>query len=113
MKWRDQPGSDLRPDDVGREVTLAGWVARRRDLGGLIFVDLRDQGGVVQVVINPDTAPAAAETAHQLRNEFVIRTRGAVVQRAAETVNPAIATGEIELQATELEVLSAWPRLRF
>src|SRR4029079_12196712 len=87
--WRDQLGSDLRPGDVGREVTLAGWVARRRDLGGLVFVDLRDQGGVVQVVINPDTAPAAAGTAHQLRNEFVIRTRGAVVQRAAETVNAA------------------------
>ena len=86
--WRDQLGSTLRPDDVGREVTLAGWVARRRDLGGLVFVDLRDQGGVVQVVINPDTAPAAAETAHQLRNEFVIRVRGAVVKRAPETGQP-------------------------
>ena len=111
--WRDQLGSDLRPGDVGREVTLAGWVARRRDLGGLVFVDLRDQGGVVQVVINPDASPAAAETARQLRNEFVIRTRGKVVQRAPETVNPAIATGEIELQATELEILSRSTPLPF
>jgi aspartyl-tRNA synthetase len=111
--WRDQLGSTLRPDDVGREVTLAGWVARRRDLGGLVFVDLRDQGGVVQVVINPDTAPEAAETAHQLRNEFVIRVRGAIVKRAPETVNPAIATGEIELQATELEILSRSTPLPF
>ena len=64
-------------------------------------------------MINPDTAPAAAETAHQLRNEFVIRARGAVVQRAPETVNPAIATGEIELQATELEILSRSTPLPF
>jgi aspartyl-tRNA synthetase len=111
--WRDQLGSALRPDDVGRELTLAGWVARRRDLGGLVFVDLRDEGGVLQVVINPETAPAAAETAHQLRNEFVIRARGTVVQRAADTVNPALATGEIEVQATELEILSRSTPLPF
>src|SRR5262249_28162520 len=104
--WRDQLGSDLRPADVGRELTLAGWVARGRDLGGITFVDLRAQGGVVQAVINPDTSPAAAETAHQLRNEFVIRTRGTVVQRDPATVNAAIATGEVELQAAELEILS-------
>src|SRR6185312_7194596 len=70
-RWRELRGSALRPSDEGRSLTVAGWVARRRDLGGLIFVDLRDEGGIVQVVINPDTSPAAAETAHQLRNEFV------------------------------------------
>src|SRR5262245_45691527 len=111
--WRDVLGSDLRPEDAGREVTLAGWVARRRDLGGLVFVHLRDAGGVVQLVINPETAAAAADVAHQLRNEFVIRTRGTVVQRAPETVNPALATGEIELQATDLEILSRSTPLPF
>ena len=111
--WRYVRGSELRPGDEGREVMLAGWVARRRDLGGLVFVDLRDGDGVLQVVINPDTSPAAAEVAHQLRNEFVVRTRGSIVKRAEDTVNPSIATGEIELQATELEILSRSTPLPF
>jgi aspartyl-tRNA synthetase len=106
MRWRDAKGSELRTSDEGRELALAGWVARRRDLGGLVFVDLRDDGGVVQLVINPDLAPAAAEVAHDLRNEFVVQSRGKVVRRAADTVNPAIATGEIEVQVSELEILS-------
>jgi aspartyl-tRNA synthetase len=105
-KWRDQRGSSLRLDDVGRTVTVAGWVATRRDHGGLVFVDLRDEEGVLQVVINPENAPAAAETAHGLRNEFVIRARGPVVERSRETVNPAMPTGQIEIQAEELEILS-------
>jgi aspartyl-tRNA synthetase len=113
IRWRDQLGSSLRPDDEGREVTLAGWVARRRDHGGLIFVDLRDQGGIVQVVLNPEHAPDAAAVAHELRNEFVIRTRGTIVGRAPETVNPAMATGEIEVQATELEIVSRAAPLPF
>src|SRR5215475_1058695 len=111
--WRDAMGSDLRPGDEGREVTLAGWVARRRDLGGLVFVDLRDGAGVVQVVINPEHAPGAAAVAHELRNEFVVRARGSVVRRAPETVNAAIATGEIEVQADELEILSRSTPLPF
>jgi aspartyl-tRNA synthetase len=112
-RWRDLPGSKLRPDDEGRTLAVAGWVARRRDLGGLIFVDLRDEGGIVQLVINPEHAPAAAETAKELRNEFVIRVRGDVVKRAAETVNANIATGEIEVQVTELEILSRSTALPF
>ncbi len=111
--WRDALGSALRPEDEGREVTLAGWVARRRDLGGLVFVDLRDGDGVVQVVINPEHAADAAAVAHELRNEFVIRARGTVVRRAPETVNSAIATGEIEVQASELEILSRSTPLPF
>jgi len=111
--WRDLPGSKLRPDDEGRTLAVAGWVARRRDLGGLIFVDLRDEGGIVQLVINPEHAPAAAETAKELRNEFVIRVRGDVVKRAAETVNANIATGEIEVQVSELEILSRSTALPF
>ena len=75
-KWRDQRGSSLRVEDVGRTVTVAGWVATRRDHGGLVFVDLRDEDGLLQVVVNPENAPAAAETAHALRNEFVARARG-------------------------------------
>jgi aspartyl-tRNA synthetase len=102
MKWRDIRGSTLRPENEGQTVTLAGWVARRRDHGGLIFVDLRDEGGLVQVVLNPEHAPQAAAAAHELRNEFVIRTTGVVVLRTPATVNPAMATGEIEVQAQEL-----------
>jgi aspartyl-tRNA synthetase len=111
--WRDQRGSELRPADEGREVTLAGWVARRRDHGGLVFVDLRDECGVLQLVVNPENAPGAAAVAHELRNEFVIRARGTVVARAAGTVNAAMATGEIEVQASALEILSRSTALPF
>jgi len=113
VNWRDAPGSTLRLEDEGRELRLAGWVARRRDHGGLVFVDLRDEGGIVQLVINPEISSEAAEVAHGLRNEFVIRARGAVVRRSPETVNPAMATGEIEVQLTELEILSRSTPLPF
>jgi aspartyl-tRNA synthetase len=106
MTWRDQLGSELRANDEGRRVTLAGWVARSRDHGGLVFVDLRDEGGIVQLVINPEVSAAAAEVAHQLRNEFVVRASGRVVRRAPETVNAAMPTGEIEVQSDQLEILS-------
>jgi len=112
-QWRDVKASALRVGDEGREVTVAGWVARRRDHGGLVFVDLRDDGGVLQVVINPANAPAAAAVAHDLRNEFVVQARGEVVRRSAETVNPAMATGEVELQATELQIVSRSTPLPF
>jgi aspartyl-tRNA synthetase len=113
MKWRDDLGSKLRPQDEGRTVTLAGWVARRRDHGGLIFVDLRDESGILQLVINPELSAAAAEVAHDLRNEFVVRASGRVVRRSPETVNPAMATGEIEVQIAELEILSRSTPLPF
>jgi aspartyl-tRNA synthetase len=112
-QWRDVKASALRDGDEGRGVTVAGWVARRRDHGGLVFVDLRDDGGVLQVVINPANAPAAAEVAHELRNEFVVQARGEVVRRSAETVNPAMATGEVELQATDLRIVSRSTPLPF
>jgi aspartyl-tRNA synthetase len=113
MSWRDIHGSALRTEHVGETKTLAGWVARRRDHGGLIFIDLRDEGGVVQLVVNPERAPGAAETAHELRNEFVIRGRGAVVRRSPETVNPNMTTGEIEVQLDDLEILSRSTPLPF
>jgi aspartyl-tRNA synthetase len=111
--WRDIHGSALRSEDDGRTVTLAGWVARRRDHGGLVFIDLRDEGGVVQLVVNPEHAPDAAATAHELRNEFVIQARGAVARRTRETVNPNMPTGDIEVQVEELTVLSRSTALPF
>jgi len=113
VSWRDVRGSELRPADEGRAVALAGWVARRRDFGGLVFVDLRDEGGIVQLVVNPELSPAAASVAHELRNEFVVSAYGTVVRRTPETVNPAIETGEIEVQANELEILSRSAPLPF
>ena len=113
MTWRDAMCGELRADDAGRRVTLAGWADTRRDHGGLVFVDLRDETGVCQLVMNPEHAPAAAEMAHRVRNEFVLRAVGEVARRTAETVNPAMATGEVEVQVQELEILSSSTVLPF
>jgi len=113
MTWRDAIGSKLTTEDVGRTVTLAGWVARRRDHGGLIFVDLRDEGGVVQLVINPERSSGSATAAHELRNEFVVQARGEIVRRTPETVNPRMATGEVEVQVDTLDVISRSAPLPF
>jgi aspartyl-tRNA synthetase len=96
----------LRPEDAGREVDLYGWVARRRDHGGLVFIDLRDRWGPVQVVFNPEHAPDAHAAAEQLRSEYCVRTRGRVERRPDGSENPNLATGQVEVFATELEVLS-------
>src|SRR5882724_11249014 len=87
----------LRPSDAGKKAVLMGWVNRRRDLGSLIFIDLRDRTGVTQVVFDKEQNPALHEKAASLRNEYVIAVTGAVKRRDASTVNPNIATGEIEL----------------
>jgi aspartyl-tRNA synthetase len=102
--YRDSWCGDLRADAVGREVTIAGWVHRRRDHGGLVFVDLRDRSGLVQVVFSPERAPAAHQAAHDLRTEWVVSARGEVVRRSDETINPALPTGEIEIRADELAI---------
>ena len=96
----------LRIEDEGREVTLAGWVHRRRDHGGLVFIDLRDWRGIIQVVFNPQVAPQAHEAAQVLRSEWVLRVRGTVGQRPPGTANPNIATGDVEVSAAHLEVLN-------
>ncbi|HEX7262738.1 MAG TPA: aspartate--tRNA ligase [Candidatus Dormibacteraeota bacterium] len=96
----------LRATDVGREVDLYGWVARRRDHGGLIFIDLRDRWGAVQVVFNPAHAPEAHTTASELRSEYVVRVKGSIGRRPAGSENPRMATGEVEVTASELEVIS-------
>src|SRR6201981_1710992 len=83
---------------IGREVTVAGWVHRRRDHGGVIFVDLRDREGLLQIVFNPDAAQVFAE-AERLRNEYVVSCTGTVRERPAGTVNPHLASGKVELIA--------------
>ncbi|SEJ23593.1 aspartyl-tRNA synthetase [Bhargavaea ginsengi] len=91
---------------VGQKVVLKGWVQRRRDLGGLIFVDLRDRTGIVQVVFNPDFSGEAMQTGDRLRNEFVIEVRGTVIGRAENQVNPNLKTGRIEVQAEEIDIIN-------
>jgi aspartyl-tRNA synthetase len=113
VSWRTHLGGDLRAGDEGTRVTLAGWVARRRDHGGLVFVDLRDEAGLVQLVFNPDEQPAAHAAAHSLRSEFVIQAEGVVRARSVETVNPRLATGRIEVHVERLEVVSTAPVLPF
>ena len=103
---RDAAPGALRLADVGRTVTLAGWVARRRDHGNLIFVDLRDRSGLVQLVFNPALAPEAHHLAEAMRPEFVVEVRGEVVARSDETVNPSLPTGEVEVAVGEAAVLS-------
>ena len=96
-----------RAQGVGRELILAGWVRTRRDHGGLIFVDLRDRSGITQVVFNPAFNASAHEKAKQLRSEDVIAVRGTLAKRPAETLNPQLATGEVELLGKEVKLLNA------
>ena len=113
MSWRDLGAGEVRAEHVGERRMLAGWVARRRDHGGLIFVDLRDQTGICQLVVNPERSAEAAKDAHGIRNEFVVQAEGEVVARAPDAVNPNLPTGEVELQVDALRVLSTAPPLPF
>ena len=98
---------ELRLEDAGREVVLMGWVQRRRDHGGLIFVDLRDRRGLTQVVFNPEINPDTHNKAGVLRDEFVLAVRGVVNPRPPEMVNPNLPTGEIEVMVSELRLLNS------
>jgi aspartyl-tRNA synthetase len=113
LKWRDLMCGEVRPEHVGRRLTLAGWADSRRDHGGLVFVDLRDKSGICQLVMNPERAAEAATAAHDVRNEFVLRAEGEVVRRAPDAVNENIPTGEVELQVDVLEVLARSTPLPF
>jgi aspartyl-tRNA synthetase len=93
----------LRASDVGRELEMYGWVGRRRDHGGLIFIDLRDRWGAVQVVFK---SPETRDVASSLRLEFVVRVKGVVSRRPDGSENPAMPTGEVEVDASELEIIT-------
>ena len=97
---------EVREDSIGQEAVLNGWVHRRRDHGGLIFIDLRDRAGLVQIVFDPEESAEALAAAHTLRSEFVIAVRGPIRRRPEGTENPDIATGAVEMRVRELEVLN-------
>jgi aspartyl-tRNA synthetase len=105
--YRTLTAGDARPEHIGREATLAGWVNRRRDLGSLIFLDLRDRYGITQVVIDAKESPEAHAIASDVRSEYVLRVRGTLAARLPGTENPKLATGAVELRAGEITVLSA------
>ena len=101
---RTDRAGDLRAGDIGRAVVLCGWVDSRRDHGGVVFLDVRDAAGIVQVVADP--AAVTGTDVHRVRGEYVVRVEGEVRARPDGTVNDAVPTGEIEVGATALEVLS-------
>jgi aspartyl-tRNA synthetase len=104
--FRDSWCGELDAARAGSTARVAGWVHRRRDHGGLIFIDLRDRSGIVQLVFHPETAPEAHAAAHKLRSEDVVSASGTVAKRAPENVNPNLPTGEVELAVDEAELLA-------
>src|ERR671931_2563587 len=105
-RYRDRWAGELRKDDVGSEPRVAGWVHRRRDHGGLIFIDLRDRSGLLQLVFRPEEAPEAHGAAHRLRSEDVISATGELARREEGTVNPTLPTGEVELRVSSFYLLA-------
>ena len=105
--YREDSCGDLRAGDAGRRVVLAGWLHRRRDHGGVTFIDLRDRTGLVQVVANPESAPEAHRALAEARPEWVLQVFGEVRRRPAGMENAALPTGDIEVSATQVEVLNA------
>ena len=104
--YRDVTCGELGATDAGREIRIAGWVHRRRDYGGLIFIDLRDRYGLTQIVINEAEAPEAAAVAAKVRGEFVLGITGKVAKRLPGTENAKLATGQIEVQVATVEILN-------
>ncbi|HVM33218.1 MAG TPA: aspartate--tRNA ligase [bacterium] len=103
---RSHKCGDLRASDVGKTVTLMGWVHHRRDHGGLVFVDLRDRYGVTQIVFDPQLADKVHKQSHLIRNEWVLAVKGEVAKRPEGTVNPKLATGEVEIRCSEVKALN-------
>ncbi|WP_426403871.1 aspartate--tRNA ligase [Streptomyces sp. R-07] len=110
-RYRSHTCGELRASDVGTDVRLSGWLHNRRDLGGILFIDLRDHYGITQLVARPGTT--AAEVLDKLTKETVVRVDGKVVSRGAENVNPELPTGEIEIEASSVEVLGAAKQIPF
>ncbi|MBK5514130.1 aspartate--tRNA ligase [Bacillus sp. TH11] len=107
MAERTHACGKVTVEAVGQTVQLKGWVQKRRDLGGLIFIDLRDRTGIVQVVFNPETSKEALEVAETIRSEYVLHVEGTVVERGEGAINDNMATGRIEVQASKVNVLNA------
>jgi aspartyl-tRNA synthetase len=105
-EYRDAWCGQILPDRVGRTARVGGWVHRRRDHGGLVFIDLRDRTGLVQLVFNPDTAGGAFELGHELRSEDVLTASGEVLRRSPDRVNPELPTGEVEIHVSDAELLA-------
>ncbi|WP_088548916.1 aspartate--tRNA ligase [Paenibacillus aquistagni] len=106
MMYKTHHCGKLTKENIGETVTLNGWVQRRRDLGGVLFIDLRDRSGIMQAVFNPEFSAEAHAIADRARNEFVIAVTGTVVLRDEETINKNLPTGEIEVRVTEIEILN-------
>lgn len=106
VAYRTHTCGELNSSNVGQHVTLAGWVNRRRDHGGLIFLDIRDRYGVTQVICDPERSPEAHRVASEVRSEYVIQVSGTVVHRLAGTENPQLSTGEIEVAADTITILN-------
>jgi aspartyl-tRNA synthetase len=104
---------DLKGADIGKEVILMGWALRRRDHGGLIFIDLRDREGIAQIVFDPEVNPAGHAVAESVRSEFVLAVRGKVIPRPEGTINPNMKTGEVEIQVLECKLLNRSKALPF
>jgi aspartyl-tRNA synthetase len=111
--WRDTTCGFVTASDAGKTITVAGWCDTRREHGGLVFIDLRDHTGKVQLVVNAEHSPEAADVVREVRNEFVLQAVGEVVRRSPDSVNPNISTGEIEIQVAELRILSRSEPLPF
>ena len=110
-RYRSHTCGELRASDVGTDVRLSGWLHNRRDLGGILFIDLRDHYGITQLVARPGTA--AYEALDKVNKESVVRVDGQVVSRGAENINPELPTGEIEVEVAEVELLGASQQLPF
>jgi len=110
---RNKLCEEITVSDIGKEFSLAGWVAKRRDHGGLIFIDLRDRSGLMQVVFSPDVAGKFHDLAHGIRNEYVLRVTGSISARPEGTENPDLPTGKVEMYAGELEIINASDALPF
>ncbi|MDQ6644279.1 MAG: OB-fold nucleic acid binding domain-containing protein, partial [Chloroflexota bacterium] len=106
VHYRTHTCGDLNKDAIGQHVTLAGWVNRRRDHGGLVFLDIRDRYGVTQIICDPERSAEAHRIASEVRPEYVVQISGTVVPRLAGTENPNLSTGAIEVAAEHIEILN-------